>query len=84
MEKEGPKTEIGKDNSSESNTNEKDNTEKEDQCAICLENFKNGDKIKRLPCMHSFHSNEIDSWIQKNENPVCPLCRRNIKQFLGQ
>lgn len=43
-------------------------------CAVCLENFKMGDKCRLLPnCRHSFHVRCIDSWLLKT--PVCPLCR---------
>ncbi|KAL5987563.1 hypothetical protein ACLOJK_035311 [Asimina triloba] len=43
-------------------------------CAVCLENFKVGDKCRLLPaCKHSFHAHCIDSWLLKT--PVCPICR---------
>lgn len=43
-------------------------------CAVCLENFKTGDKCRLLPsCSHIFHSQCIDSWLLKT--PICPICR---------
>ncbi|KAF3437052.1 hypothetical protein FNV43_RR19806 [Rhamnella rubrinervis] len=43
-------------------------------CAVCLENFKTGDKCRLLPnCSHSFHAQCIDSWLMKT--PICPICR---------
>ncbi|XP_058112309.1 E3 ubiquitin-protein ligase ATL23-like [Magnolia sinica] len=43
-------------------------------CAVCLENFKMGDKCRLLPvCNHSFHAHCVDSWLLKT--PVCPICR---------
>lgn len=43
-------------------------------CAVCLENFKNGEKCRLLPnCNHSFHAQCIDSWLLKT--PICPICR---------
>ncbi|KAK7317194.1 hypothetical protein RJT34_01206 [Clitoria ternatea] len=43
-------------------------------CAVCLENFKVGDKCRLLPnCSHTFHVHCIDSWILKT--PICPICR---------
>ncbi|XAR51850.1 hypothetical protein NMG60_11006612 [Bertholletia excelsa] len=43
-------------------------------CAVCLENFKAGDKCRLLPlCRHSFHAECVDLWLQKT--PVCPICR---------
>jgi len=53
---------------------EKDNLNQENRtCCICLEAFKNGDQIRRLPCLHIFHKDEIDHWLHKNH--VCPICR---------
>uniref|UniRef100_A0A5B7BV41 Putative RING-H2 finger protein ATL56-like n=1 Tax=Davidia involucrata TaxID=16924 RepID=A0A5B7BV41_DAVIN len=43
-------------------------------CAVCLENFKLGDKCRLLPnCKHSFHAQCIDSWLLKTA--ICPICR---------
>ncbi|MBA0557434.1 hypothetical protein Golob_014503 [Gossypium lobatum] len=43
-------------------------------CAICLEDFKMGEKCRLLPlCKHSFHAECVDSWLLRN--PICPVCR---------
>lgn len=43
-------------------------------CAVCLENFKMGEKCRLLPqCSHSFHAECVDSWLLRN--PICPICR---------
>lgn len=43
-------------------------------CAVCLDNFKMGDKCRLLPlCNHSFHAQCVDSWLLKT--PICPTCR---------
>ncbi|OVA07607.1 zinc finger protein [Macleaya cordata] len=43
-------------------------------CAVCLENFKMGEKCRLLPiCKHSFHAQCVDSWLLKT--PICPICR---------
>lgn len=43
-------------------------------CAVCLENFKVGDKCRLLPlCKHSFHAQCVDLWLLKT--PICPICR---------
>jgi hypothetical protein len=43
-------------------------------CAVCLDNFKMGDKCRLLPnCGHSFHVQCIDSWLL--QTPICPICR---------
>lgn len=47
-------------------------------CAVCLENFKVGEKCRLLPkCNHSFHVQCIDLWLQKTA--VCPICRATAK-----
>lgn len=48
-----------------------------EMCAICIEDFKIGDKIQILPCFHKFHSDEITKWFQKS--PTCPLCKFEVK-----
>lgn len=46
-------------------------------CAVCLENFKAGEKCRLLPnCKHCFHAQCIDSWLLKT--PICPICRTGI------
>lgn len=50
-------------------------------CAVCLENFKVGEKCRLLPkCNHSFHVQCIDGWLQKTG--VCPICRASAKSTL--
>ena len=43
-----------------------------------MEYFENGDKIKRLPCLHFFHTKEIESWVINHRQKVCPICRHDI------
>jgi len=43
------------------------------ECAICMCEFEEGDAIKGLPCMHTFHAAEIDKWLRTNS--ACPICR---------
>ncbi|KAF2320943.1 hypothetical protein GH714_032115 [Hevea brasiliensis] len=45
-------------------------------CSICLESFKEGDKLIRLPCEHRFHFACLDPWIRTCGD--CPYCRRDI------
>ena len=50
------------------------------KCIICLDDFKNGDKVSSLPCTHFFHFKCIKLWF-KNKN-ICPLCKKEITQSL--
>lgn len=61
-------------------TIEKENENK--TCSICLEEFKYGDKVLKLPCTgqyHYFHSNKTEQcdgivpWFK--DNNTCPVCR---------
>mmetsp|Transcript_4794 Transcript_4794/g.7456 ORF Transcript_4794/g.7456 Transcript_4794/m.7456 type:complete len:224 (+) Transcript_4794:198-869(+) len=47
-------------------------------CSICLTDFANGEKIRRLPCSshHVFHVSCIDSWLKRRAQ--CPLCKKDV------
>ncbi|KAG2714497.1 hypothetical protein I3760_03G030000 [Carya illinoinensis] len=51
-------------------------------CAVCLENFKMGEKCRLLPiCKHSFHAQCVDAWLMKT--PICPICRTCADSWKG-
>jgi len=50
-------------------------------CVICQEDFENEDKVRHLPCDHIYHENCIDTWFNKNVH--CPLCKKDIREFLN-
>lgn len=45
-------------------------------CCICLEEYKNDDKLRRLPCFHSFHIQCVDRWLSANAS--CPICKHEL------
>ena len=45
-------------------------------CTVCLDEYREGDEIRTLPCMHQYHMACIDPWLL--ENGDCPECRRRI------
>ncbi|PNT65468.1 LOW QUALITY PROTEIN: hypothetical protein BRADI_4g42915v3 [Brachypodium distachyon] len=49
---------------------------REDRCAVCLEKFKAGEKLRTLPCGHSFHQGCIFEWLGISGS--CPLCRHRL------
>ncbi|GJN13818.1 hypothetical protein PR202_gb00564 [Eleusine coracana subsp. coracana] len=46
---------------------------KEGECGVCLEDFETGNKLRTMPCSHSFHEDCIFNWLRLSH--VCPLCR---------
>lgn len=50
-----------------------DTMKKEDQCSICFEDYRTGDRVKELKkCWHSYHAKCVNKWLQ-DENR-CPMC----------
>lgn len=40
------------------------------ECAICLEDYAEGDRIRTLPCKHEFHQKCIDNWLCEHKKFV--------------
>ncbi|OIW16627.1 hypothetical protein TanjilG_01866 [Lupinus angustifolius] len=64
---------------------EEDASLSKEQCAICLEEFCNGDESKllvRTQCLHVFHEDCMIKWLQRcsnvNQSYSCPMCRCQI------
>lgn len=47
-------------------------------CAICLEDYKEGEIVKVLPCKHEYHSSCVDSWLTK-WGTFCPVCKHDMR-----
>ncbi|KAE8622451.1 hypothetical protein XENTR_v10005247 [Xenopus tropicalis] len=45
-------------------------------CAICLEEFTDGQELRILPCCHEYHLGCVDPWLRQNH--TCPLCMYDI------
>ncbi|XP_008298958.1 E3 ubiquitin-protein ligase RNF6 [Stegastes partitus] len=45
-------------------------------CSVCINEYAQGNKLRRLPCSHEFHIHCIDRWL--SENNTCPICRQPI------
>jgi len=45
-------------------------------CSICLNDYEEGDELRRLPCTHLFHSPCIDRWL--SNHLTCPLCIQSV------
>ncbi|XP_028840759.1 E3 ubiquitin-protein ligase RNF43 isoform X2 [Denticeps clupeoides] len=45
-------------------------------CAICLEEFVDGQDLRVISCAHEFHKECVDPWLLQHR--TCPLCMHNI------
>jgi hypothetical protein len=45
----------------------------EAECAVCLQSFEEGGRIRVMPCSHGFHEDCIVRWLGISR--LCPLCR---------
>lgn len=45
-------------------------------CAVCLEDFEEGEIIMTLPCLHRYHDEHISKWLAKSN--YCPLCKASV------
>jgi len=49
------------------------------KCAICLEEFDDGEDVKFLLCLHRFHQACIDPWMEKHT--TCPICKKDYSDL---
>jgi len=53
-----------------------------ESCAVCLNDFEDGDVMRRLPCGHAFHCACVDNWLKRNK--ACPLCRQDVEELMKE
>ncbi|KAJ1914823.1 hypothetical protein IWQ60_008666 [Tieghemiomyces parasiticus] len=49
-------------------------------CTICLDRFRSGHYVRRLPCKHVFHRRCVDTWLL-TKSAVCPLCKFDCSHY---
>ncbi|PIN23351.1 putative E3 ubiquitin ligase [Handroanthus impetiginosus] len=52
-------------------------------CAICLEDYNVGEKLRILPCRHKFHAICVDAWLT-SWRTFCPVCKRDARTSAGE
>lgn len=57
-----------------------DGCKKNRECVICMVEFVNGDKVRYLPCMHTYHTECIDDWLMRSF--TCPSCMEPVDAAL--
>jgi hypothetical protein len=50
-------------------------------CAICLDEFEEKEKARRLPCRHLFHEDCLVPWLTER-HASCPMCKFDVLQHI--
>lgn len=50
------------------------------ECVICMLDFVDGDPVRCLPCMHTYHVGCIDDWLMRSL--TCPSCLEPVDAAL--
>ena len=75
----GNKTDCNKKRDASKRAGDIDDEDSE-KCTVCLTEFEIGEDVRRLPCMHLFHTGCVDQWLRTNKR--CPICRVDIETQL--
>lgn len=57
-----------------------------EECTICKSPYDIGEQKRWLPCMHSFHAQCIDRWVNMDREDVaqCPICKVSIDDLASR
>lgn len=61
----------------------KDLDNMETECSICLCDFEEDDKVKRLKCGHMFHLDCAEEWLTKH-NYTCSVCNTEAGEHVAK
>ena len=51
-------------------------SDKDASCCICMNDYEDGQEMRKLPCGHHYHKECVDEWLLMNA--TCPTCRLSI------
>ncbi|XP_066572359.1 uncharacterized protein LOC136762699 [Amia ocellicauda] len=46
-------------------------------CQVCLMDFDEDEELRTLPCLHDYHVQCVDRWLE--DNTSCPICRWDVR-----
>jgi len=55
----------------------------EKPCSICFCDYECGEKVRSLPCDHTFHNDCIDQWLTTS-SISCPMCKTSLEVFFEE
>ena len=45
-------------------------------CSVCKEDYQEGERLKQLPCKHTFHKECVVQWLRRSRK--CPICSASV------
>uniref|UniRef100_A0ACD5VQ20 Uncharacterized protein n=1 Tax=Avena sativa TaxID=4498 RepID=A0ACD5VQ20_AVESA len=54
----------------------RDHEHEDQECCICLAQYREKEEVRQLPCTHMFHLKCVDRWLRIISS--CPLCKQEL------
>uniref|UniRef100_A0A453F9Z0 RING-type domain-containing protein n=1 Tax=Aegilops tauschii subsp. strangulata TaxID=200361 RepID=A0A453F9Z0_AEGTS len=54
----------------------RDREKDDEECCICLAQYREKEEVRQLPCTHMFHLKCVDRWLRIISS--CPLCKQEL------
>lgn len=53
----------------------------QEECPVCFLAYEEGEELRRLPCLHAFHTECIDRWLTSRRDTAlcCPICHTKVE-----